>query len=171
MSEPGNDAGGSTSLKESFEMYRTEHRREHETAHSTHDKEHQLREEQTKERQVAMDHRLEGMNEVRGAMADLSARMATKEYVEGKLSSIDTAMDLAAKAENERVKKIEDELIASRSLIALVPQLENRVKEVEQANVKQAGQRGGTAATISYIVLALGAAGMIIGLFSVFAGQ
>jgi predicted RNase H-like nuclease (RuvC/YqgF family) len=165
--EGGGYASGATSLKESVEMYRAEHRREHESKEAAneirmkehaaaHALQHMMTTEADRERQDKLDIRLAGMNELRGALSDLSAKMSTKEYVDARIealiSRIETLghtlsdkLDASGKSDSERLKKIEEEMAAQR------------------------GTRGGSAATISYIMMAIGAALSILALYSFFA--
>jgi peptidoglycan hydrolase CwlO-like protein len=148
----GSDMGGASSLKESFEMYRNEHRREHshvEAAMETrlkehqasHDREHEMREEQAREREKRLDIRLAGMNEIREQLNDQARTFMRTETATAKIEALDKSID----ALSERINSL-DKLLAA-----------------------QAGQRGGSAATISYIMMAIGAALSILALYSFFA--
>ena len=171
MAETPGANDGSSSLKEAFEMYRAEHRREHERDSAAmevrlkehqhaHDREHQMREEAGREREARLDLRLATMNEIRQQLNDQASTFMRGETAYAKFTAIEDRMS--------GIERIQ----ASRSgLESKVEGIDTRLDIVEKAMAAQAGQRGGSAAAISYIALAIGALAGLIGLFTYFAGQ
>lgn len=165
----GEGGGGSSSLKETFEMYRREHQREHSNVAAAnevrmkehqhaHDIQHTMREDQLKEREARLDIRLAGMNEIREQLNDQARTFMRTETAMAKFSALE-----------DRLSTIEKIQAARAGLEGKADGLDTRLDIVEKEMVAQRGQRGGASATLSYIMMAIGAVLSLLALYSFFA--
>lgn len=110
-------------------------------AHATaHAREHAMTEAALTKAEVAVDKRLEQMNEFRGALSDLSMRMATREMLETNLGAL-----------HDKVSAVQSNL--SQRLDTAHEGLDKRIRILETANANLSGRLTAMGIGIGLVVI------------------
>jgi hypothetical protein len=127
---------------------------EHQAAH---DREHQAAQKVAEKDDARLDLRFAQVNEFRGSLSDLSATMATRQYVDSRFESMMQRMEQADKNASERA-------------VAVASSMETRIGGLERTLNLLAGKATGGKETIAYIFAGLGALATVVSLFLLFSG-
>lgn len=124
---------------------------------ASHDREHAAAKDNAEKDEKKLDIRLEGMNEVRKTLSDLSATMATRQYVDARFDAVLGKIDQAEKNAESR-REAETKAITARQ------------DAVDKTLAQQAGRTGGTAQTIAFLALAITVLGNILAIYFALSG-
>lgn len=127
---------------------------EHQAAH---DREHTTANINAEKDEKKLDSRLMQMNEFRGSLTDLSATMATRQYVDARF---DALIGSLAQLEKNLLERAENN---SKSF-------DTRLRNVEATQIQLAGKTSGGKETVAYIFAGLGALATVVSLFLLFSG-
>lgn len=132
---------------------------------ASHDREHAAASMNAEKDEKKLDNRLMAMNEFRQALTDLSAQMATRQYVDTRFDSMIEKLETLGKS----ILIQQDNL--AKSLGDRVTTNYDRINEQEKRLQRAEGASAGTRSTVTWIVTGLSAAAIVVSLFTFFAGR
>lgn len=132
---------------------------------ASHDREHATAAVNAEKDEKKLDNRLSGMNEFRQALTDLSAQMATRQYVDARFDSMIEKLETLGKT----IFVSQENL--SKSLTGQITNNYDRINDQEKRLQRAEGSSAGTRSAVTWIVTGLSAAAIIVSLFSFFAGR
>lgn len=134
------------------------HAAAHEREHLGHSREHQLNETALKAAAEAVDHRLEGMNEVRLQLREQATTFASSEKLDAFMASVVQRFDAMQATIGQRfadvAKHTDDRYEDNRK----------RIEAIEKLDTKAEGRTLGQGAIVALIVTAIGIVGGLLGI-------
>lgn len=125
---------------------------------ASHDREHLAAQQNAEKDEKKLDTRLLTMNEIREQLNTQAATFARTEYVDARFTSFIERME-AADRNNEARREADTKTVVAR------------LDAIEKTQHQAAGRSGGSASTITYVVLAISVASMLISIFLTLAGS
>lgn len=132
---------------------------------ASHDREHATAAVNAEKDEKKLDNRLSAMNEFRQALTDLSAQMATRQYVDTRFDSMIEKLETLSKSIGVQIENM------AKSLGGQITNNYERINEQEKRLQRAEGSSAGTRSAVTWIVTGLSAAAIIVSLFSFFAGR